>query len=121
MRINFLFNLKNNFASPANIIFYLQGSEEFINLCTKYDISYNSGPASRSCAIWQHYSLNIRYELTVYSFRVRLVWSLHAHSGYLANYLRLRLFTLNSMHFILLHFILVNIVIVSVFVTKKDS
>ena len=60
MRINFLFNLKNNVASPANIIFYLQGSEEFINLCTKYDISYNSCPASRFRAIWQHYATNIR-------------------------------------------------------------
>ena len=35
-------------------------SEEFINLCTKYDISYNSGPVSRSRAIWQYFSMNIK-------------------------------------------------------------
>ena len=50
---------------------------------------------------------------------VRFDRSLHAHFGYLTNYLQLWLFTLNSMHFVLLHFFLVDIVTLSVCVTNK--
>jgi len=55
MRMNFLFTLKNNFVSPANIIFNLKGFDELSLLCIKYGVSIDSNYSARLYAIWKFF------------------------------------------------------------------
>ena len=49
---------------------------------------------------------------------VSFVWSLHAHSDYVANYLWLWFFRLDSMHFVSLHFLFVNTLVLLLYLSS---